>query len=86
MLGVGQRGLQHLKALWQLQSEGLIEITALADTFPTNLDGDKIRSFVPDFREDNIKLTTTFDELIAENKPYVLYLGNTTQSPPRGSN
>ncbi len=74
MLGVGQRGLQHLKALWQLQSEGLVEITALSDSFAANLDGDKIRSFVPDFREDNIKLTTKFDELIAENKPDVLYL------------
>ncbi len=74
MLGIGQRGLQHLKALWQLQSEGLVEITVLADSFATNLDGDKIRSFVPDYREDNIKLTTAFDELIAESKPDVLYL------------
>ena len=74
MLGVGQRGLQHLKALWQLQSEGLVEITALADSFAANLDGDKIRSFVPDYRENKIKLSTTFDELIEENKPDVLYL------------
>ena len=74
MLGVGQRGLQHLKALWQLQSEGLVEITALADSFAANLDGDKIRSFVPDYREDNIKLSTAFGELIKENKPDVLYL------------
>ena len=74
MLGVGQRGLQHLKALWQLQSEGLVEITALADSFAANLDGDKIKSFIPDYREDKIKLSTTFDELIEENKPDVLYL------------
>ena len=74
MLGVGQRGLQHLKALWQLQSEGLVEITALADSFADNLDGDKIRGFVPDYREDNIKLSTTFEELIAESELDVLYL------------
>ena len=44
LLGVGQRGLQHLKALWQLQSEGLVEISVLADSFAANLDGDKIRN------------------------------------------
>ena len=58
LLGLGQRGLQHLKALWLLQSEGLVKITTLADSFPVNLNDDKIKSFVPGYCQDNIKLTT----------------------------
>lgn len=74
LLGLGQRGLQHLKALWLLQSEGLVKITTLADSFPVNLNDDKIKSFVPGYCQDNIKLTTSFEELIIENRPDVLYL------------
>ena len=31
IVGLGQRGLQHLSLLWKLQSEGLVQITALVD-------------------------------------------------------
>ena len=41
--GLGQRGLQHLSALWQLQGEGLVRIAALIDAFEDNLAEAKIR-------------------------------------------
>ena len=47
VLGLGQRGLQHLRALWQLQTEGAVRIVALADARPENLEAEKLRGFVP---------------------------------------
>ena len=42
LVGVGQRGLQHLKALCDLQEEELITIEALVDPFSENLTSEKI--------------------------------------------
>ena len=41
VVGVGQRGLQHVEALAQLQREEVVNLTALADPFPENLDFEK---------------------------------------------
>ncbi len=57
ILGLGQRGLQHLAGLWQLQQEGLVEITALMDAFESNLDPAKIQQYVPGIPADKIKRT-----------------------------
>ena len=64
LLGLGQRGLQHLKALWQLQEEGVSQIVALGDAFPDNLEEAKIQSYVPGFRAEGIHLTSDFETLL----------------------
>ena len=49
LVGVGQRGLQHLQALCDLQEEELVTIVALVDPFVENLAKEKITSFVKRF-------------------------------------
>ena len=66
LLGLGQRGLQHLRALWSLQEQGAVQITALADAFASNLDADKLRQYVPGFQPAGIVHTTDFDELLVQ--------------------
>ncbi len=67
VLGLGQRGLQHLKALWQLRGEGLVDVVALGDAFAVNLDEAKLRQYVPDFEAGDIVHSTNFDELLAQD-------------------
>ena len=64
ILGLGQRGLQHLKALWKLQSEGLIKIAALIDVFEDNLAEGKIQRYVEGFQIDGIHTSTDFGEIL----------------------
>ena len=65
IIGLGQRGLQHLKALWKLQGEGLVKIAALIDTFEDNLAEAKIQRYVDGFQIDGIHTTTDFGETLA---------------------
>ena len=60
VVGLGQRGLQHLKTLWQLQAENLVRIVALADAYPDNLTADKIGRYIEGFSLDGIQTTTDF--------------------------
>lgn len=66
ILGLGQRGLQHLKALWKLQSEGLVKITALIDAFEDNLVEAKIQKYVDGFEIDGIHASTDFEDTLSE--------------------
>ena len=66
IIGLGQRGLQHLSALWKLQSEGLVEIAALIDAFEDNLAETKIQGYVDGFQIDGIHTSTDFGEALAE--------------------
>ena len=68
LMGLGQRGLQHLRALWNLQERGEVKLTTLADAFASNLDQSKISNYVEGFRADGIVLTTDFDELLAQEQ------------------
>ncbi|HAA76224.1 TPA: hypothetical protein DCE37_14000 [Candidatus Latescibacteria bacterium] len=72
VVGLGQRGLQHLKALWALQQKGRTRIVAICDAFESNLDEEKIRGFVPGIDFDGIYRTTDFDQVL-EAGPKVLY-------------
>ncbi len=74
VLGLGQRGLQHLHALWQLQTEGAVRIVALADPRPENLEAEKLRGFVPGYEPDGIGLFTSFEELMRTPQINALYL------------
>ena len=64
VVGVGQRGLQHVEALAQLQREEVVNLTALADPFPENLDFEKVTRFAPSFSEAGVARYTDADELI----------------------
>ena len=66
IIGLGQRGLQHLGALWKLQSEGLVEIAALIDAFEDNLAETKIQGYVNGFQIDGIHTSTDFGETLTE--------------------
>ena len=74
VVGLGQRGLQHLKALWQLQQEGEVQIVALADAYAGNLTAAKIGQFVPGFELDGIQTFTSFEDLYARAKPEALHM------------
>ncbi len=65
IIGLGQRGLQHLGALWKLRSEGLVEIAALIDAFEDNLAETKIQGYVNGFRIDGIHTSTDFRETLS---------------------
>ena len=60
IVGLGQRGLQHLSLLWKLQSEGLVQITALVDTHQKNLTAQKICQYVDNFSLDDINVSNDF--------------------------
>ena len=64
LVGVGQRGLQHLKALSDLKDEELVSIQALVDPFKENLDNNKIKSYVSNYDEKGVKYFTEFNEMI----------------------
>jgi myo-inositol 2-dehydrogenase / D-chiro-inositol 1-dehydrogenase len=74
LLGLGQRGLQHLRVLWRLQGEGLLRVTGLADAWPDNLSEEKIGRFVDGFQVDGIRATTRFEELLADESIDALYV------------
>ena len=74
MIGLGQRGLQHLAALWQLQQEGAVEIVALGDAFPANLTVEKLNQYVPGLPAANIERTTNTQSLINADLLDALYI------------
>ncbi len=61
VVGLGQRGLQHLNALWHLDEA---HIVALCDPFADNLAENKIQQFVEGFSLDGIRTYGTFADLL----------------------
>lgn len=74
VIGLGQRGLQHLAALWKLQQEGAVEIVALGDAFPANLTPEKLGRYVPGLPADSIERTTNTHSLIDSDLLDALYI------------
>ena len=74
LLGIGQRGLQHLDALWKLQDEGAVKVVALADTFAENLQEEKIQQYVEGFCRGDIGTYTEFDAMLADREMDALYV------------
>ncbi len=74
VVGLGQRGLQHLAALVRLQAEGLVYVTALCDAFPANLEPVKLKSFVPDLDPATVRCTPEFGELLESGLCEALFL------------
>lgn len=73
LLGLGQRGLQHLKALWTLQQEGLVELVALGDAFAQNLEEAKIQRYVPGYQAGTIVHSREFGALV-DAAPDAMYI------------
>jgi predicted dehydrogenase len=74
VLGLGQRGLQHVNQLWKLEQEGLAQIVALCDAFESNLDPAKITNYVPGLPADQITRTTNVDAVIESGDVDALYI------------
>jgi predicted dehydrogenase len=64
LVGVGQRGLQHVQALVNMQSDEIVQITALADPYPENLADGKINKFVEGYSSAGIKMFDSADGMI----------------------
>ncbi|MFC1525762.1 Gfo/Idh/MocA family protein [Candidatus Latescibacterota bacterium] len=62
MVGLGQRGLQHLRCLWQIDEA---EVVALCDPFPENLEETKLQRFVDGLSMGSIQTSTRFEEFMA---------------------
>ena len=64
IVGLGQRGLQHAAVLARLQQENLVQLTALCDPVPANLDTAKLKRFVPRLEIGTLLRTDDFDTLL----------------------
>ena len=64
LIGVGQRGLNHISALTKLQQDEIVQITALADPYPENLADSKIKGAVPAYSSSGIAMFDSADGLI----------------------
>ena len=73
LVGVGQRGLNHLQQLVRLQSEEMSTLAALADPFAENLDPEKIRRYEPGYDERGVTLFGSADELIESGAVDVIW-------------
>ena len=73
LVGVGQRGLNHLQQLIRLQEQEIGSLTALADPFAENLHPDKIKQYEHKYDERGIHLFSNADEMISSGKVDVMW-------------
>ena len=73
LVGVGQRGLNHLQQLVRLQSEEMCTLAALADPFADNLDPEKIRGYESSYDDRGVLLFSSADELIESGSVDVVW-------------
>ena len=73
LVGVGQRGLNHLQQLVRLQSEELGALVALADPFADNLDAEKIRRYEPSYDDRAVELFPDADAMIESGRVDVIW-------------
>ena len=67
LVGLGQRGMVHLKSLGRLSDEDLIEIAAIADPFDENLSDEKISKTLNISDVSKIKKFSNTKDLINDN-------------------
>ena len=70
IVGLGQRGLQHLNALWQLDEA---RIVALCDPYPDNLVESRLQRFVDGFSIEGVRTYSAFADLLAAGGFDALY-------------
>lgn len=73
LVGVGQRGLNHLQQLVRLQSEEIGTFAALADPFADNLSPEKIKQWEPNYDERGMSLFSSADEMISSGEVDVIW-------------
>lgn len=64
LVGVGQRGLQHVQSLVDMQTDEIVRITALADPYPENLEDSKISRYIDGYSSAGITFFNSADEMI----------------------
>ena len=55
--GIGQRGLQHLENLLELENKGIVKIQALIDPFHGNLLEANIQQKIPKYSRKDFRLS-----------------------------
>jgi predicted dehydrogenase len=73
VIGVGQRGLNHVAALTQLQNDEVVQLTALCDPWADNLDEAKIKRGAPLYSARGVKLFGNVDDMISSKAADVLW-------------
>ncbi|MDA1257923.1 MAG: Gfo/Idh/MocA family oxidoreductase [Chloroflexi bacterium] len=66
IIGIGQRGLQHVEHLSRLQSEEEVRLVALADPFPENLGEENIQSRAVSYTQGDTALYGSAIEMLRE--------------------
>jgi predicted dehydrogenase len=74
VMGLGQRGLQHLKSLWTLREEGVVEVVGVADAFEENLDVEKIARYVDGYSPKEIIAGPSAEAVIRDARPDALFV------------
>lgn len=64
LVGVGQRGVQHIRAMVQMQKDEIVQVTALADPYPENLTDSKLTGYVPEYSSIGVKMFDSADAMI----------------------
>jgi len=64
LVGVGQRGLQHVQSLVDMQTDEIVRITALADPYPENLEDSKISRYIDGYSSAGITFFNSADDMI----------------------
>lgn len=64
IVGIGQRGLQHLENLVELQDQEVVKIQALIDPFGDNLLESNIQNKIPKYSQRDYHLYTDFQEFL----------------------
>ena len=73
LVGVGQRGLNHLQQLVRLQGEEIGTLAALADPFQENLDPEKIKGYESNYDERGVRLFNDADAMIESGEVDVIW-------------
>ncbi|MCI0441235.1 MAG: Gfo/Idh/MocA family oxidoreductase [Chloroflexi bacterium] len=64
IVGIGQRGVQHLKALTELQQDEIVRLVALADPFPDNMEESKLKRYAPAYVPNSVERYLSVREMI----------------------
>ncbi len=66
IIGIGQRGLQHVEHLSRLQADEEVRLVALADPYPENLDEQTIQARAKSYRQGETTLYDSADQMLRE--------------------
>ena len=68
IVGIGQRGLQHLENLIKLEENEMVKIQSLIAPFSENLLEKNIRKNIPSYSQKNYSLYTDYDEFLKKEE------------------